>query len=66
MSNTQLSPHNDIDQHKNDFQALLKQSEMPPPTPGSPSPRKRRRKREDPQNCVTNSEVSDIFWGLNF
>ena len=37
---------------------------MPPPTPGSPagpSPRKRRRKREDPQSCVTNSEVSYLL-----
>lgn len=34
---------------------------MPPPTPESPTepaPRKRRRKREDPQSCLTNSEVS--------
>ena len=37
-------------------QQLFKtQLDMPPPT--SPSPRKRRRKREDPQSCLTNSEV---------
>jgi hypothetical protein len=40
-------------------QQLLKtQSDMPPPSPTSaPSPRKRRRKRDDPQSCLTNSEV---------
>lgn len=41
-------------------QQLLKtQADMPPPSPTSaPSPRKRRRKRDDPQSCLTNSEVS--------
>lgn len=38
-------------------------SAMPPPPQDSPqtelAPRKRRRKRDDPQNCLTNSEVSD-------
>ncbi|KAG5666578.1 hypothetical protein PVAND_014596 [Polypedilum vanderplanki] len=60
-SSTQSSPHshNDSDSHRNEEQALLKQNDMPPPTPGSPSPRKRRRKRDDPQNCVTNSEEYD-------
>lgn len=37
-------------------------SAMPPPPQDSPqtelAPRKRRRKRDDPQNCLTNSEVS--------
>lgn len=36
---------------------------MPPPPQDSPqtelAPRKRRRKRDDPQNCLTNSEVFD-------
>lgn len=49
----------------NDSEAVLRQSAtggvMPPPTPTSPSPRKRRRKREDPQSCLTNSEVSFRF-----
>lgn len=41
-------------------QQLFKtQLDMPPPT--SPSPRKRRRKREDPQSCLTNSEVRARF-----
>lgn len=41
-------------------QQLFKtQLDMPPPTSPTmaPSPRKRRRKREDPQSCLTNSEV---------
>jgi hypothetical protein len=39
-------------------QLLKSQSDMPPPSPTSaPSPRKRRRKRDDPQSCLTNSEV---------
>lgn len=50
----------------NDSEIVLRQSAtgvMPPPTPTSPSPRKRRRKREDPQSCLTNSEVSfGGFW----
>lgn len=38
-----------------------KHSDMPPPQdlPQTElAPRKRRRKRDDPQNCLTNSEVS--------
>lgn len=41
-------------------QQLFKtQLDMPPPTSPTmaPSPRKRRRKRDDPQSCLTNSEV---------
>lgn len=38
---------------------------MAPPPPDSPqtelAPRKRRRKREDPQSCITNSEVRSFF-----
>lgn len=40
-------------------------SAMPPPPQDSPqtelAPRKRRRKRDDPQNCLANSEVSRFF-----
>lgn len=43
-------------------------SAMPPPPQDSPqtelAPRKRRRKRDDPQNCLTNSEVSDRLYLL--
>lgn len=47
-------------------QLMHEPSAMPPPPQDSPqtelAPRKRRRKRDDPQNCLANSEVSRIFF----
>lgn len=60
---TQIDYQSEGEASKSPPKLFHEASAMPPPPPqDSPqtelAPRKRRRKRDDPQNCLTNSEVS--------
>lgn len=60
---TQIDQQSEGEASKSPPTLFHEASAMPPPPQDSPqtelAPRKRRRKRDDPQNCLTNSEVSD-------